>query len=481
VKVVLADENGDVVDSARVASGLVFGPAGHFEHDAAQAWWEIPRDALRSVLGAHGAGLAGGQVGAVAVSAMMPSVCAVDDHGRPLGPGLLYGDSRGSAGGDGARDGPTGSDPTASDEMGRLTSWVAASTRGASGYWPAQAVANGSLGGKGVIDLASAFAAGPLFNGSGWDAARCEAAGFSASQMPEVAVFGEAIGAIGPGGLGPAGLPGRSSAEVILGAGSVDGLCEQLVAGAVHAGDVLITLGSTLVVWLCASGWPDEVPGLWRVPHVVGGKAMVGGASNAGGMWADWVDRVLRPDVEVGPGPSEGLRPGHVPLWWPWVKGERVPWHDPLLRVRLGGADLSDGPAALRRAAFEATGFVTRRIVEMASACGTEPKRYIVSGGGSARPAWLQALADVLGAPVLPTARPEGAALGAAFLARVAAGLEPSIEGAARWARWSAPVEPRREWVEAAAERYELWGEGLPRARLPVAHRRQLGGLDPPL
>ena len=32
---------------------------------------------------------------AVAVSAMMPSVAAVDASGRPVGPGLLYGDSRG--------------------------------------------------------------------------------------------------------------------------------------------------------------------------------------------------------------------------------------------------------------------------------------------------------------------------------------------------------------------------------------------------
>ena len=50
---------------------------------------------------------------------------------------------------------------------------------------------------------------------------------------------------------------------------------------------------------------------------------------------------------------------------------------------------------------------------------------------------------------------PEGAALGSAFLARCAAGLEPDgMAGAARWARAGRTVEPDPAWVEAAARRY---------------------------
>ena len=139
-----------------------------------------------------------------------------------------------------------------------------------------------------------------------------------------------------------------------------------------------------------------------------------------------------------------------------------MPWHDRELRVGLAGADISHGPQALRRGAYEATGFVVRSIVERAATCGTRPGRFVVSGGGTAKRAWLQALADVLGEPVTPMAVPEGAALGAAFLARMAAGLETSINDGQRWARWSAPVEPRHDWAEAVAERYGRWREGLP-------------------
>jgi xylulokinase len=400
-----------------------------------------------------GAGGATAAFEAVAVSAMMPSVAAVDGTGRPVGPGLLYGDTRGRQQGS--------ADPTASEEMAHLSGWAARHAPEAAGCWPAQAVANASLGGEGVADLASAFAAGPLFNGSGWDPAVCAAAGLAPGQLPRVAVFGEAVGLVDPVVLGQPSTGG----EVVLAAGSVDGLCEQLVAGTVTDGDVLIGLGSTLVVWLTVPGWPDEVPDLWRVPHLVAGKAMVGGASNAGGIWADWVDRVIRPTSTLDgdrEAISDTVAPGDVPIWWPWAKGERVPWHDRALHIGFGEADLSHGPAALRRAAFEATGFVVRYILERAATTGTSPQRFVVSGGGTRQPQWLQAIADVLGAPVAPMAVPEGAALGAAFLARMAIGRESSLDDAARWASCSAPVAPHPEWKAAVDDRYQQWRQGLP-------------------
>ena len=458
VKAVVADEAGNIVLRRRLPSKLIVAPAGRFEHDAAAIWWEGPRALLRETveqLRASGRGAPQ----AVAVSAMMPSVAAVGASGRPVGPGLLYGDSRGQIpaqgpdGHAGEAGGRGGSDPTASDEMAWLASWAAADVPSAAGYWPAQAVANASLGGEGVTDLASAFAAGTLFGEGGWQPSVCAGGGFSPAQLPRVAFFGERIGEVRPAVVEGSVVSGS---DIVLGAGSVDGLCEQMVSGAVRDGDVFVGLGGTLVVWLTVPGWPDEVPGLWRVPHFVAGKAMVGGASTAGGMWADWVDRALRPGDEAT------LEPWDVPLWWPWAKGERVPLHDRSLRIALASADISQGPGALRRAAFEATGFVVRHIVELAAGVGTSPERFVLSGGGVRNEAWLQAIADVLGAPVVPVAFPEGAALGSAFLARMALGAESSLDDAARWARLSPPVEPRSDWAGAAGERYLRWKAALP-------------------
>jgi xylulokinase len=56
--------------------------------------------------------------------------------------------------------------------------------------------------------------------------------------------------------------------------------------------------------------------------------------------------------------------------------------------------------------------------------------------------------------PVDVVAVPEGAALGAAFTARMVAGLEGSAGDARRWARTGHRVEPDPAWVEAVGERY---------------------------
>jgi len=66
----------------------------------------------------------------------------------------------------------------------------------------------------------------------------------------------------------------------------------------------------------------------------------------------------------------------------------------------------------------------------------------------------MAATADATGLPVETVAVPEGAALGAAFLARMAAGLEPSLDGSRRWARAGTRVDPDERWRRAADERY---------------------------
>jgi xylulokinase len=128
-----------------------------------------------------------------------------------------------------------------------------------------------------------------------------------------------------------------------------------------------------------------------------------------------------------------------------------VPFHDTSLRAGLFDLDITDGPSGVSRAAYEASGFVVRSMVERS---GIPARRIVASGGGTRVGAWMAAMADATGLPVETVAVPEGAALGAAFLARMAAGLEPSLDGSRRWARTGARVDPDERWRLAADERY---------------------------
>lgn len=413
VKAVVADGQGRVTARTRIPHELrVTGP-DHLEHDAGAGWRAGPLAALRDLDRSDAA--------AVAVTAMVPSLTAVDAEGRPQTPGLVYGDARGRS---------------AAEDSGFLAGeaveflrWTAGEWPDAHGFWPAAAVANHALAGEAVIDNGTAGAMYPLFGADGWSESVCADCGVTPDRLPRVAVTGAAVGRV------------RGS-DAVLSAGAVDAVCEQIVAGADRDGDVLVLCGTTLIVWVPLARY-REVPGLWTLPHPVPGKFQIGGPSNAGGLFLGWVDRVVASGGRVDP--------RRVPVWAPYLRGERVPLHDAARRGVLDGLDLTHDGAAIRRAAFEASGFVVRQVIEMSGAPAT---RIVATGGGTRVAPWMQAIADATGLPVEVSAVAEGAALGAAYLARMAAGLESSLTDAARWARTDRVVEPDIAWTSAVADRY---------------------------
>ena len=419
VKGLAVDDDGHVVAQVRVPHVIGIPSADRFEHDANRVWRDGVRQAWREVS-------AGLQPVGVNVVAMVPSLAAVDARGHALTPGLLYGDERGRAG---RRDDGTAGD--AGELLGFL-GWCREQAPDAAGFWPAQAVANHALGGEGAMDSISAMAAHPLFDGTGWDEALLAESGVAGDRMPRVVNGDTPIGEVDGAAIGP---------------GGIDAFAEQLVAGADEPGDVLVICGTTLITWIVTEEWV-EVPGLWTIPHSTPGLTLIGGPSNAGGLFLNWATHLLaRGDEPV---------PDQVPVWSPYVRGERTPLHDPDRRAGVDGLDLTHGPGALRRAAFEAAGFVVRHHIDLA---GVPARRLVLTGGGTRVAEWVQALVDGTGLPADLVAVPEGGALGSPFCARLAAGLETDATAARRWARSDRRVEPDPAWAPACATRYERFRE----------------------
>jgi xylulokinase len=435
VKAVAADETGAVVASARVAHRVMSPAPDLLEHDALRAWCRSPRIALAEV------GATAPHVAGVCVASMVPSLTVVDERGIPRSPGLLYGDARGRV------EGRPGADQaSAMPDAEGFVAWAARQAPGATGYWPAQAVANYALGRVPAIDTAMAMSMGGLHHGGAWDAATLGRLGVAESQMPVVVPMGSAAGEVLGTGAALAG-------------GTVDAMCDQIVSGATELGDVLVICGATLIVWAVVPDW-IEVPGLWTIPHTVAGRVLVGGPSNAGALFVDWADALLG-DTGGAP-PSAGaahqagddgraMEPGRVPVWLPYIRGERAPFNDPSLRASVHDLDITHDRRALLRGAYEASGFVVRHMLERA---GISARRIVASGGGTRRPGWMEAIADATHLPIDVVGVPEGAALGAAFMARMAAGLEDSLDGAGRWASVGRRVEPDARWANAVDDRF---------------------------
>lgn len=433
VKAVAVDDDGEVRARTRVPHDLLSPTAGTFEHDVDRAWRDDVIAALAAVAEGH-------DVAAVNVSAMVPSLAAVRADGTGCSPGLLYGDHRGIT------EANTPDEAGDSGELLAFLGWLTRHAPDAAGYWPAQAVANHALCGVGAIDSTTAMTALPLFDMTSWDAQLAAGAGTTPEALPVVVPGTAAAGTVRDG------LP---AAGALVGGGTIDALGEQIVAGADQTGDVLVICGATLIAWGVIEDW-QTVPGLWTVPHTARGKVLIGGPSTAGGIFIDRVHRWLGTEPSA---PLTASSPGDLPVWLPYVRGERVPLHRRDLRAELHGAALHHEPDHLRRAAYEATAFVVRRQLELGAAAGLGPRRLVVTGGGSRSAPWMQALADVTGLPVDVVAVPEGAALGAAFMARCTAGLERATTDARRWARTSHRVEPDPVWRAPCDDRYERFVE----------------------
>ncbi len=447
VKALAIDENGEVVARSRVPHRILASEPDELRHDARRAWRAGPQKAFAELSAALTAA-GNGDVAGLAVASMVPSLTAVNRRGVPTLPGLLYGDFEGRPTLSPPEPGAESTDPVPAgmpDAEGFMR-WAHAEAPDAAGYWPCQAVATYALAGVPAVDTGVTASMGDLHAGGKWNSPLLDAIGVLPSQLPHVVPMCAAGGT----------LPGS---DTVFTGGSIDAMCDQVVAGATQTGDVHVIFGATLIVWVVADEW-IQVPGLISYPHTTPDRFLIGGPSNAGALFVDWARTLLRGAPRPGPdrerlAPRLGV-PGRVPVWLPYLRGERTPFNDHTLRSNLYGMDIGSGAEALERAAFEASGFVVRRMID---GTGVVPRRIVASGGGSRVTAWMAAVADATDLPVDAVAVPDGAARGAAFLARMAAGLETSLNDSARWGSVGRRIEPDPNWVQATEARYRRFCE----------------------
>ena len=172
--------------------------------------------------------------------------------------------------------------------------WATTSAPKARGYWPCQAVATHALSGVPAVDTAVTASMGALHSWGKWDEQALASLGATEAQMPTVVPMCEAAGT----------LP---QSDTVFTGGSIDALCDQVVAGANQPGDVLVIFGATLIVWAITTEWL-QVPGLISYPHTTPDRFLVGGPSNAGALFVDWARTLLRGVPRPGPG-REKLEP----------------------------------------------------------------------------------------------------------------------------------------------------------------------------
>ena len=240
--------------------------------------------------------------------------------------------------------------------------------------------------------------------------------------------------------------PAARSAAPYRSPACADAWAEATVAGANAAGETLVICGTTLIVW-CSLADRSGAAGCGRCRTRSASSRWSPARATPAGCSSNGSSARSAPSTDV---PT----PGDVPIWVPYLRGERSPLNDPTLRAslherrprsrtrrdhasRVRGdrlrrpANHRDRPVRRRPASWRAAGARTTRTGSRRSPTAT-------------------------GLPVDVVAVPEGAALGAAWNARVGAGLDVMTD-ATRWAKVGRRHEPRADWVEACEDRYERW------------------------
>ena len=163
---------------------------------------------------------------------------------------------------------------------------------------------------------------------------------------------------------------------------------------------------------------------------------------------------------------AERADPAEAVYLVPAFVGLGAPYWDPQARAAIFGLTRNSGAAEIARAALDSVGYQTRDLLEAMHAdwpTSASARTILrVDGGMTASDPCMQFLADILASPVDRPVVMETTALGAAYLAGLAAGICPGLDGfAAQW-RLDRRFEPSMAQAEREAK-YSGWKDAVRR------------------
>ncbi|MFI6214522.1 FGGY-family carbohydrate kinase [Nocardia brasiliensis] len=397
-------------------------------------WWRGCVDGMRAVLSAVPAGT----VRAIGLASQVNTHVCVDDRLTPLAPAIIWQDQRCA---EIARE-----FDARFDDADKVRIWGSAITLdasfvGARAHWfartdpdlwartrwvlgPKDFVA-AKLTGRVATDLLAAVrVAGP----DGYLAEAVALVDGLEERLPEI--------------LAPEATVGRVDGAGVA-VGTMDAYSAVFGTRTTEPGRGMISCGTSLVV-AGASAQARQAGGIVTFPPR-SGLYVHAGPTQAGGDAVRWWSQVSGlSTAEVFESAAAGA-PGV--LFTPYLAGERAPLWDAEVRASFLGMSSATTTADMSLAVLHGVAMSARHVLEsVETACGFEIPSVTFSGGGARSALWGQIHADVLERPVERLRVHDSAALGAALLGAVGAGIYPDVTAAARAAvavdRSFAPAAP---------------------------------------
>jgi len=468
VKAALVDAD-DVVLASSSRPLTVSRPQPGFSEQNPEDWWQATCACLDELRERHADALA--DTAAIGLSGQMHGATLLDASGAVLRPCILWNDGRSEAEcAELERDWPALREVTGNIAMPGFTApklrWVRKHepevfARVAKVLLP-KAWLRWRLCGEYIEDLSDA--SGTLWLDVGarrWSDAALAACGLTSDQMPRLVEGNAPAGELAPSLVARWGF--RRTPLIAGGAG--DNAAGAVAVGAVKPGDAFVSLGTSGVLWATTARFsPNPARAVHAFCHAVPNTwHQMGVLLSAAASLAWWASVTGRSEAELlAEIDPQAATPSSA--WFaPYLSGERTPHNDARVRGGFVGIASDTSRAALTQAVLEGVAYALCDAQQALADSGTVLHDAALIGGGARSPLWAQILADVLAIPLHQVAESDiGCALGAARLARMAAGADLSI---ARPATRLRSFEPRPAQVALHAERHRRWQGLYPFAR----------------
>jgi xylulokinase len=468
--------DGQIAASHVVEHDLSMPKPGWVEHDADEIWWGefvricktiIDKQVIdaRCILG-------------VGVSGIGPCVLPVDENGKALRPGILYGiDTRAQAEIKQYEDALSrekifelsGSE-LSSSSIGPKILWIKHNEpeiyNQAQWFLTSHAYIVYRLTGQATVDIYSACSYAPLMDIEEIRWLDQDIAGINPrSKLPKMFWSCDVVGGVTEQA---ADLTGLAEGTPVI-AGTIDAAAEAISAGLSEIGEMMMMFGSSnsLIVRTEHLIRTPHFWGLnWLVPDafaVVGGMATVGSLTRwfrdnfspieiegqtSGGENAYAALAHLLDDAPVG---ANGL------IALPYFQGERTPFEDPYAKGVLFGLTLKHTRADIYRALLESVGFGIRHNLDVMREDGITPGRILGVGGVTKNKAWMQIISDIANVTIFIPQQQIGASYGDALMAGIGVSAFDSLDDIKKWITYAQVFSPDQEKHRQYTPLYEIY------------------------
>ena len=475
-KGVLCRPDGSILAEARADHEMSIPKPGYAEHDADEVWWGdfkyITQELSAKVPD-------GDQIVGVGVSAIGACVLPVDENGKPLRPGILYGvDTRAVDQIEALEKRYTrealvslGGTRLTTQAVGPKILWLKHNEpeiyQKTAKFITSTSYIIYKLTGNYAIDAHTATEFNPLINikTMAWDPTFAEDI-TPLEKLPTIGWSDEIAGRVTPQAAQETGIPAGTPVNF----GAVDALSEAVSVGVVDVGELMIMYGST-AFFIFMIEKPVPTYELWLEAGAFKGQYEYSAGLSTSGSATTWfrdqfAKDLLAEEKAGGPNAYAALAEEAVQapiganglIMLPYMSGERTPIFDPKARGVLAGLSLSHTRGEMYRAVLEGTAFAIRMNMEAMQKAGAHIKHGVAVGGGASNELWLQMVSDVTGIPQLLPQKTIGASYGDAFLAGLAVGAIENLDALDKdWVKIDRRIEPNLENKKVYDQIYSLF------------------------